>query len=88
MEPAFVSLKQAGRVLGVSASTARELVHGGHLPHARIGRRVLVHVGGLRAYADRLAGVEDWERDALEKGAAAMRRMEAALAAHGTEGTR
>lgn len=76
MERQFVSLKEAGRALGVSESTARELTRTGELPAARIGRRVLVHAAGLREFADRKAGVERLSLGALGRYEAELARME------------
>ena len=55
----FISVEDAGRELGVKRARAYELVHSGHLPHVRMGKRILVPVQAL----DRLA------EEAIEKAA-------------------
>ena len=42
-----VSVKQASRILGVSAHTVRGAVYRGEIPSFRVGRRVLIPVAVL-----------------------------------------
>lgn len=51
-QPLTVTVEQAGKVLGISRSTAYELARTGDIPTLRLGRRIVVPVAKL---ADALA---------------------------------
>jgi excisionase family DNA binding protein len=52
MEPAAVSVPEAGAYLGVSADTVRRLVRSGCLPHARIGNSIRIRRVDLDSYLE------------------------------------
>lgn len=45
--PLTLTVEQAAKVLGISRSTAYELVHTGEIPSLRLGRRIVVPIGQL-----------------------------------------
>ena len=45
--PLTLTVEQAAKVLGISRSTAYELVHTGDIPSLRLGRRIVVPVAML-----------------------------------------
>lgn len=47
-----VTVEEAGELLGISRAHAYELVRRGELPSLRLGRRIVVPVGRLRAMVD------------------------------------
>lgn len=42
MDGPFITVKEAGRILGVGPARAYELVRAGHIPVVRMGRRLYV----------------------------------------------
>jgi excisionase family DNA binding protein len=52
IEPAAVTIVDAGRYLGVSADTVRRLVRSGALPHARIGNSIRIRRADLDNYLE------------------------------------
>ena len=54
IQPIFVSLKDAGHILGISTWSARELCEKGLVESRYHGRRRLVSVESLRKYAETL----------------------------------
>jgi len=58
LQPAAVSISEAGRYLGVSADTVRRLIHAGHIPHARIGASIRIRRTDLEAYLDSQTSTE------------------------------
>lgn len=52
LQPAAVSVPEAGRYLGVSPDTVRRLIHAGDIPHARIGASIRIRRTDLDAYLD------------------------------------
>jgi len=52
-EPRLLSQQEAGRYLGISYWTIRDLVFRREIPFIKIGRRVLVDRRDLDAYLDR-----------------------------------
>jgi excisionase family DNA binding protein len=53
-DPLFVSMREAGRRLGVGLSTIWKLIQAGELPSTQILRRRLVSVTDLEKFAARL----------------------------------
>lgn len=58
VQPAAVSVAEAGRYLGVSADTVRRLIHAGDIPHARIGASIRIRRADLDAYLDSCTSTE------------------------------
>jgi excisionase family DNA binding protein len=52
VQPAAVSVPEAGRYLGVSSDTVRRLIHAGDIPHARIGASIRIRRMDLDAYLE------------------------------------
>lgn len=52
LEPAAISIPEAGRYLGVSPDTVRRLIRAGDIPHARIGASIRIRRIDLDAYLD------------------------------------
>lgn len=52
VEPAAVSIAEAGLYLAVSADTVRRLVRAGAIPHARIGSSIRIRRSDLDAYLE------------------------------------
>ena len=50
-QPISVSLEQAAALLGVATSTLTDFIHSGQLPTLRVGRRILVRLDTLHAFA-------------------------------------
>ena len=48
----FVGAKEAAAMLNVSMPTFYQLAHSDGFPSARVGKRILVNVDGLRRWAD------------------------------------
>lgn len=57
-EPLFVSPTEAGRLLGISRAAVYRLLASGDLSARKAGRRTLVPVESIRAYA---ASLPPWE---------------------------
>ena len=55
-KPEFVTMEQAGQVLGMSARTIRRRTVDGSLPFIRVGRRKRIPVAALEALRDRASG--------------------------------
>lgn len=55
-QPLTLTVEQAAKVLGISRSTAYELVHTGDIPSLRLGRRIVVPTAQL---AERLGSTVD-----------------------------
>lgn len=53
-DPIFVSVKEAGRLLGLSTWSVRELLDEGVIESRYAGKRRLVVVSSLHEYADNL----------------------------------
>ena len=51
--PIYLSAKMVAQVLGVSISSAYELMHGKGFPSVRIGNRIIVPKDHLKAWVDR-----------------------------------
>lgn len=51
--PLFLNAKLVGKVLGVSSTTAYELMHNEDFPSLRIGSRLIVSKEKFREWADR-----------------------------------
>lgn len=52
LQPAAVSITDAGLFLGVSADTIRRLIRAGILPHARIGNSIRLRRVDLETYLE------------------------------------
>ena len=52
LQPAAVSVPDAGMYLGVSADTVRRLVRAGAIPHARIGNSIRIRRVDLDSYLE------------------------------------
>ena len=52
VQPAAVSVPEAGKYLSVSPDTVRRLIHAGRIPHARIGASIRIRRADLDAYLD------------------------------------
>lgn len=52
MERIYISIREAGRALGVSRSTIYRLMDGGHLQTVKIGRRRLIRREAIAALVD------------------------------------
>ena len=55
LERRWISYREAQEVSGLSRGTLWKLVEAGHLPAAKVGRRVLLDAVGLHAYLESLA---------------------------------
>jgi excisionase family DNA binding protein len=53
-----LTVPEAASLVGVSRTTAYELVRGGHLPSVRLGRRIIVPLGPLLEQLGMT--VDDW----------------------------
>lgn len=51
--PLFLNAELVGKVLGVSSTTAYELLHQKDFPSVRVGRRLIVPKEKFREWADR-----------------------------------
>lgn len=51
--PLFLNAELVGKVLGVSSTTAYELMHSENFPSLRIGSRLIVSKEKFREWADR-----------------------------------
>lgn len=51
-DPMLVGMADAAKMLGISTRTLWTLTNSGEIPHARIGRRVLLNVAALREWVD------------------------------------
>jgi excisionase family DNA binding protein len=60
--PETYSLKETGRILGVSTATIHRKVVSGDIPAIRLGERILIP----RAYVDGLFAAAGYPRDAAE----------------------
>jgi excisionase family DNA binding protein len=49
-EPLFVSIKESGRIAGLSPVTIYRLIAGGHLRAAKAGSKTLVELASVKAY--------------------------------------
>lgn len=49
--PILVGCKTAGQMLGISEVTTYRMVKDGTLPSVRVGRRILIRVADLEAFA-------------------------------------
>jgi len=49
----LISQKEAGKYLGISYWTVRDMVFRGDIPHIRIGRRVLIDIKDLEEFIQR-----------------------------------
>jgi excisionase family DNA binding protein len=58
LQPAAVSIPEAGKYLGVSPDTVRRLIHAGDIPHARIGASIRIRRADLDAYLDSQTSTE------------------------------
>jgi excisionase family DNA binding protein len=67
--PLTLTVEQAAKVLGISRSTAYELVHTGDIPSLRFGRRIVIPAAKL---ADQL-GLDQIDVDAAKRGSSAPR---------------
>jgi excisionase family DNA binding protein len=56
-DPVMVSVQEAAARLGVGTTKLKQLVAGGQLPSVVIGRRRLIPLAGLIAFADGHSGV-------------------------------
>lgn len=63
--PATITVEQAGKLLGLSRSSAYRAAARGEIPTIRIGRRLLVPTAKLLA----MLGVEELPTSALERSA-------------------
>ena len=61
IDPIYVSVKQAAQALGVSTWVCYQLLDDNAIDSRYIGRRRLVRVDSLRAYADELPTKDDLE---------------------------
>ena len=52
IQPAVLSISQAGIYLSVSADTVRRLIRKGSIPHARIGNSIRIRRADLDGYLD------------------------------------
>lgn len=52
LQPAAISIPDAGKYLGVSADTVRRLIRSGTIPHARIGSSIRIRRTDLEAYLE------------------------------------
>lgn len=59
IQPAAMSVANAGRYLGVSTDTVRRLVRAGAIPHARIGNSVRIRRADLEDYLEAQTS-RDW----------------------------
>jgi excisionase family DNA binding protein len=50
IEPAAISIADAGRYLGVSPDTVRRLIRAGTVPHARVGSSIRIRRIDLESY--------------------------------------
>jgi excisionase family DNA binding protein len=53
----LIGLNEAGRLLGLSYWTLREMTRDGRLPFVRIGRRLMVSESQLRRFVQEAKGV-------------------------------
>ena len=61
IQPAVLSVSEAGTYLAVSADTVRRLIREGALPHVRVGNSIRIHREHLDAYL-RDRTTTTWER--------------------------
>ena len=59
-----LSMREAAKAIGVSERTLWEYVNRGDMPSLRMGRRVLIPVGSLRAWLLAQAGHDEGEQTA------------------------
>jgi len=52
IQPAVLSIPQAGAYLSVSPDTVRRLLRSGTIPHARIGNSIRIRRADLEGYLD------------------------------------
>ena len=52
IQPAVLSIPQAGAYLNVSPDTVRRLIRGGTIPHARIGNSIRIRRADLDGYLE------------------------------------
>ncbi len=57
----LMSVAGAAKALGVSKNLCYEQISEGHIPHVRLGRRILVSRGALEQWIARESGVGDSE---------------------------
>lgn len=55
LEKRWLSYREGQQLSGLSRGTLWKLVEAGHVPAAKVGRRVLIDRAGLDAYLDSLA---------------------------------
>jgi excisionase family DNA binding protein len=66
--PLLVTVTQAAELLGVSRSTAYELIATHQLEVVHIGRAARVPVDAVRSYVDRLRAIDDELADSSPEG--------------------
>ena len=68
MDEVFVDVMRASGLLGCGRTKVYELIAAGELPACKIGRRTVVHVADVMAYAEALRGIAVQRAEHRQKG--------------------